>query len=180
MSYVPFVNGPGRSGDYVKIGRKFFTVAHAEDFFSPRIGWNAANMSWQNTVFNALAARGDTGFQDLGFSNLAELRLLQLTGIEINSPYLVASLRQPSKITRFGTQTVPEGTLDGFRSPVASPVRIRHLFTIQQKQAQMRMQNFAVAHSVTPRIFFKGFLYELEEGPPSAAVWFEPYLGGIE
>lgn len=180
LSYVPFLNGPGRTNDVVRINNKNFTVIHADDFLSPRIGWNAANNSWQNTVFNLLVAHGDTGFTDLTFSNLAELRLLQLTGIEINSPYLFVSLKQPSKITRLGVSSLPEGQIDGLMSPWGSPVRLRHLFTVQNKPAQMRAQNYAIAHNTRPVIRFRGFLYELKEGPAAAGVFFEPYLGGIE
>ena len=179
MSYIPFITGPGRNRDYVKLNGNIYRIVHVEDFLSPPIGWDGTR-AWDITTFAALAARGATGFRNLTITDLAELRLLQITGLEINSPYLLCSLRQPAKMTRWGAGDVPEGQLDGFRSPVGAPLRLRNLFSVNEKPVQLRAQNSCVAHSVTPRLLLRGFLYELEAGPKTVDYFFEPPIGGIE
>lgn len=182
MSYAPFIHGPGRVNDVVKFDQKYYKITHVEDFLSPAIGFNSTNNTWQTTIFNALAARGDTGFRDLDITNIQEARLLQVTGIEVTAPFLLVSLRQPAKMTRWGAGDVPEGHLDGFRSPLCAPLRLRNLFTVQQKPLQMRAQNSLRANPIVPRAYLRGFLYELDSSPLKAtpAVFFEPPIGGIE
>jgi hypothetical protein len=105
---------------------------------------------------------------------------LQVTGIEINSPWLYCSIKQPSKMTRWGAGNEPEGKISALQSPYGAPVFIRELFTVQNKPVQLRAVNLAHAHNITPILQFRGFLYELEEGPKTVATWYEPPIGGIE
>jgi len=182
LSYSPFLHGPGRVNDIVKFNQKGYKIIHVEDFLSPAMGFNSANNTWQTVVFNALAARGDTGFRDLDITNVRESLLLQVTGIEFASPFLLVSLRQPAKMTRWGAGDVPEGQIDGFRSPLSAPIRLRNLFTVQEKPLQMRAQNSLIANPIVPRLYLRGFLYELDSRlvtpvPPYA---FEVPIGGIE
>jgi len=181
LSYVPFLDGPGRINDYVKLNEKIYKINHVEDFLSPFIGFNSTNNTWQTTVFNLLAPRGDTAFRDLTITDLAELRLLQITGIEITAPFLAISLRQPAKMTRWGAGDIPEGQVNGLQSPLGAPIRLRNLFSVQEKPVQMRAINLLVSKRVIPRVILRGFLYELVAGPTTAPpVFFEPPIGGIE
>lgn len=178
MSYSPFLEGPGRKGDFVKLNGNIYKISHVEDFLSPRIGWDGTD--WSITAFTALAARGDTTHRNLAITNVAELRLLQVCGVEISSPFLRISMRQPAKMTRWGAGDVPEGEISGFQSPLGSPIRLRNLFSVNEKPLQMRGQNVLVAHTIIPRVMLRGFLYELEAGPTQVSVFFEPPIGGIE
>jgi len=180
MSYQPFIHGPGRVGDYVKLNGNIYRIVHVEDFLSPLIGWNSSSNEWNIDVFDSLAGRGDTGFHDVGITDVAEARLLQITGIELNSPYIACSLKQPAKITRWGAGDVPEGQVNGFQSPLGSPLRLRNLFSVQAKPIQLRARNLLVAHEVVPKVTLRGFLYELEAGPKTVKVYYEPPIGGIE
>ncbi|MFQ6064229.1 MAG: hypothetical protein ACE5L6_02020 [Candidatus Bathyarchaeia archaeon] len=180
MSYQPFIDGPGRVNDYVKLNGTIYKIIHVEDFFSPRIGFNTTSNEWQITTFNQLAVGGDTGHRNVNITNVTLMRLLQLTGIEIFTSWLDISLRQPSKMTRWGGGDVPEGIITGLRSPVGAPIRLRNLFTVNEKPIQMRAQNVATTIRVRPMVTLRGFLYELEEGPKQVAHYYEPPIGGIE
>lgn len=179
MSYQPFISGPGRVGDVVKLGTGNFKVTHIDDVFVPRIGWNAANNTWQDTVFNGLAPHGDTNFVDLVFTNVAELRLFQLTAIEVNNIDAVVSIRQPANIIRWGVGNEGQGQLDGFLSPWGGPARLRELFSIQEKAIQMRVQNRSLFRTIVPRFYFRGYIYELEAAP-AGGVAYVATLGGVE
>jgi hypothetical protein len=180
LSYQPFLQGPGRVNDYVKLDGSIYKVTHVDDVFIPRIGWNSVNLTWQDSVFNAIAAGGDTSFRDLPFTSVQELRLLQLTGIEISAPWALLSLKQPSKMTRWGAGNEPEGTINAIQSPMGAPLFLRELFSVQNKPVQLRCRNQARAHPLVPMLHFRGFLYELEAYKGAAGVWYEPPIGGIE
>lgn len=180
MSFQPFIDGPGRVNDYVKLPDNIYKILHVEDVLSPRIGYNLANNTWQTTVFNQIAPRFDTTFRNVDITNVTAHRLLQITGIELFTGMVEISLRQPAKMTRWGAGAVAEGTLTNLRSPLGAPLRLRNLYTVNEKPIQLRAVSLAAAHRVRPMFALRGFLYELEVGPKEVKISFEPPLGGIE
>jgi len=180
LSFQPFLDGPGRINDYVKLNGNMYRIAHVEDFISPWIGYNLANNTWNTTVFNRIAARFDTGYRQVNITNVQLERLLQIIGISIRTGGLRVMARQPAKMTRWGAGDTPEGDLDGFNSPVASPLHLRNLYTVNEKPIQLRGVSELRATRITPMIRLSGFLYELEGWKKPVAVYFEPPIGGIE
>lgn len=180
MSYQPFIDGPGRVNDYVKLNGTIWKILHVEDVFTPTIGWNAAATQWDTEHTDRLAVRGDTGFQNVPLTNIAQHRLLQITGIDMRTVGIELRLRQPAKMTRWGAGNVPEGAISVLNSPIGSPIRLRNLFTVNEKPIQMRGLSLMRATRVCPLIYMRGFLYELAEGPKTVRVYYEPPIGGIE
>jgi len=183
LSYQPFIDGPGRRNDYVKLeGKNIYQITHVEEFFSPPIGLNVtvAPNFWQVDAEGQLAVRGDTGFLNLAITNITTHRLLQITGIELWTAAMEISLRQPAKMIRWGAGDVAEGTLSAVRSPIAAPIRLRNLFTVNEKPLQMRALSTSRCVRIRPRVSMRGFLYELVEGPKQVAHYYEPPIGGIE
>lgn len=183
MSYQPFIDGPGRQNDFVKLeGKNIYRITHVEEFLTPPIGLNTTVIPnvWQALQEGLLAVRGDTGFLTLPITNITTHRLLQITGIELWTGSMVISLRQPAKMIRWGAGDTPEGSIQAIRSPIGAPMRLRNLFTVNEKPLQMRALSTSRCVRIRPRVSMRGFLYELTEGPKDVRVYYEPPIGGIE
>lgn len=181
MTYEPFITGTGRINDKVHIEAKYYRIARVDDLILGPFGWNAAATAIQiGTVFNALAAAARTQFRAINETNVAEGRLLQITGIGINAgPKLRCYLRQPAAMSRMGTQRATEGILDARNSPVGAPKPLSWLFTFKEKPIYLDLRNDNVSINVIPELYMYGFHYLLEDSP-KPPVFFEIVLGGIE
>lgn len=91
--------------------------------------------------------------------------------------------RQPAKMTRWGAGNVAEGVMDALNSPLGAPMRLRNLYSVNEKPIQLRAISVVQATRIQPMIRLRGFLYELEalkKGVAPPRVFFEPPIGGIE